>query len=279
MNLVGKIFVVLILIMSVVFMSLAMAVYATHRNWRDYVEASPGGLRPQLQQLQAEQQELQETKRRLETTLEAEKAAYQQQLAKLESETQQLSEQRAQMQQELQDLSQKSSVQATAVESTAQNAAALMAQVVALREDIKTAQQQRDQMFDQLIANSEQLHQEQGDLVRASEQLGQLTRDVGRYRQLLEENNIDPMASPDGLPPSVYGEVRDVRDGRLEVSIGSDDGLRVGHTVEVWRDQTYLGRAEIVRTAPDRAVAEMIKSYQRGVVQVGDRVATKLKVS
>ena len=37
MNLVGKIFVVLIFVMSLVFMAFAMAVYATHRNWREEV--------------------------------------------------------------------------------------------------------------------------------------------------------------------------------------------------------------------------------------------------
>ena len=44
MNLVGKIFVVLILVMSVLFMAFAMALYATHRNWREMVineQASP----------------------------------------------------------------------------------------------------------------------------------------------------------------------------------------------------------------------------------------------
>ena len=34
MNWLGKVFVVLILIMSLVFMGLAMAVYATHKNWK-----------------------------------------------------------------------------------------------------------------------------------------------------------------------------------------------------------------------------------------------------
>ena len=35
MTLVGKIFTVLILIMSVAFMMLAVTIFATHRNWRD----------------------------------------------------------------------------------------------------------------------------------------------------------------------------------------------------------------------------------------------------
>ena len=42
MNWLGKVFVVLILIMSLLFMGLAMAVYATHRNWREVVEGPAG---------------------------------------------------------------------------------------------------------------------------------------------------------------------------------------------------------------------------------------------
>ena len=38
MNWLGKVFVVVILIMSLVFMGLSMAVYATHKNWKDVSE-------------------------------------------------------------------------------------------------------------------------------------------------------------------------------------------------------------------------------------------------
>ena len=43
MNWLGKVFVVLILIMSLVFMGLAMAVYATHKNWKEVIDG-PNGL-------------------------------------------------------------------------------------------------------------------------------------------------------------------------------------------------------------------------------------------
>ena len=49
MNLVGKIFVVLIFVMSVVFMAFAMAVYATHKNWREVVAALAGSGGPSKQ--------------------------------------------------------------------------------------------------------------------------------------------------------------------------------------------------------------------------------------
>jgi len=43
MNLVGKIFTVLILCLSLVFMALAVTVYATHNNWMPVVLGGKGG--------------------------------------------------------------------------------------------------------------------------------------------------------------------------------------------------------------------------------------------
>ena len=41
MNLVGKICLFATLVMSIVFMSFAVAVYATHQNWREAIERPP----------------------------------------------------------------------------------------------------------------------------------------------------------------------------------------------------------------------------------------------
>src|ERR1051325_9300749 len=60
MNFVGKIFIVLIFVMSLVFMSLALAVYAKHQNWRLMVESTkkdaqgiPIGLKYKLERQEA----------------------------------------------------------------------------------------------------------------------------------------------------------------------------------------------------------------------------------
>ena len=39
----------------------------------------------------------------------------------------------------------------------------------------------------------------------------------------------------------------------------------------------YLGRAVVRLVKPDRAVAELVKEFSRGIVQRGDRVTTRLK--
>ena len=57
MTLVGKIFTVLIFIMSLVFMSFAVMVFATHQNWRDLVkstDSSKPGLERRLELKTAE---------------------------------------------------------------------------------------------------------------------------------------------------------------------------------------------------------------------------------
>ena len=64
MNLVGKIFVVFIFVMSLVFMAFAMAVYTTQQNWREVVmlagqsraRARRSACKYQLEKSQARQQ-------------------------------------------------------------------------------------------------------------------------------------------------------------------------------------------------------------------------------
>ena len=67
----------------------------------------------------------------------------------------------------------------------------------------------------------------------------------------------------------------------MEVSIGEDDGLLPGHYLEVYRIgngvSTYLGRVEVVRTAPDKAVCKILPDYRKGAMKTGDRVASKLE--
>ncbi len=91
MNLVGKILVVLIFIASVCFMAFAVAVHATHVNWRDMVlrsEASPSaplGLKFQLEQADARFRALQAERAALETQLNREIAMREQRLGQLQT--------------------------------------------------------------------------------------------------------------------------------------------------------------------------------------------------
>ena len=74
MTLVGKIFTVLILVMSIAFMMLAVTVFATHRNWRVMV-VGPGGLKTQIEQVDATNKRLRAELERMRGQMALEQAA------------------------------------------------------------------------------------------------------------------------------------------------------------------------------------------------------------
>ena len=87
MNLIGKIFVVLIFVMSLVFMSFAVAVYGTHQNWK--VEAAKRR-RPWSTRPAASCKRPRTKKTQLEADIAKEAVAKRQALAKLETERDEL---------------------------------------------------------------------------------------------------------------------------------------------------------------------------------------------
>src|SRR3954471_2214341 len=102
MNWLGKVFVVVILIMSLVFMGLAMAVYATHKNWQQVSV----DLKKKLTDAQSENAKLQTEHNRRVEELEQGKTAAEQQAAKLDAERVSLAERNTLIQAELDGLKQ-----------------------------------------------------------------------------------------------------------------------------------------------------------------------------
>lgn len=281
MTLLGKILIVFIFVMSIVYMGFALTIYATHTNWRMIVEQPGTGLKAQLAGLESENEQLKSDKEKLDSELAAERAAARQQLAKLETERVELLAQRRQMQDELNRLNDEKRTMTAALDSTQQNAARLTSEVEGLREEIRTSQQDRDTKFEQLVKLEDARNAAVGDLARLKEREAQLIGQIAEYTQKMKEAGIDPNRPLVGEPPMIDGLITAVRENNLiEVSIGSDDGLRVGHTLEVFRPgKSYLGKAEIVRTAPDRSVGKLLPQFTQGTIQKGDHVATRLKVS
>ena len=85
----------------------------------------------------------------------------------------------------------------------------------------------------------------------------------------------DPL---NGQPPTVRGEVLAVdKDNHVEISLGTDDGLREGNMLEIYRGDKYLGRMRVLEVKPHRSVGTILKELQQDVIRDGDQVATRLK--
>ncbi len=282
MNLLGKIFVVLIVVMSLVFMTLALAVYATHKNWKEIVEGT-NGLKNQLSTARAELDQKVAAYNTLESQLKGEVESAQQQVRKLEAERVALVDRNAGIQSELDQLKAERRDATAAVAATQVNNQRLADEVTGLRQDIRTNEKARDQAFATTLQATEDLHQSVGELTNARERNRQLTDQVSGMTAVMDAGGLDPNTPPDAVVPTVDGLVSQVRQSAgaqlVEVTIGADDGLKQGNTVEVFRGGRYLGRVEIVKTSPDRSVGRVDRRFQQGQIQEGDRVATRLRVN
>ena len=110
-----------------------------------------------------------------------------------------------------------------------------------------------------------------------AERRGQLLAQVTQLKQVMDAHGIRLTESPDLQAPPVDGFVTAVGSKDLvEISLGSDDGMRRGHRLEVYRDNKYLGSVIIQDTRPDRSVASIVANIRKGTIKVNDRVTTTL---
>ena len=169
------------------------------------------------------------------------------------------------------------------MKATQEAEAALRAEVVGLRNEIKQAQQDRDNYFDQVVTLTDKLHQAANEYQTLRSRVGTLTADLAKANEVLRQHGLEPEPTRyTGVPPIVDGVVLRVGENNLiEISIGADDGLMKGHKLEVVRQaggvSTYLGRVEVTETAPDKSVCKILPEFLQRPVQRNDRVTSKLK--
>jgi len=283
MTLLGKVFTVLIFIMSILFMGFSVVVFATHRNWKMLVdnptatERYPLGMKQQLQAQVETNKGLRAELDSLRNQLAVEMAARRSAISVLETKNALCQEQRAQKESELANL-QSAQTEATAAINLAETRLKeLVIDIQKLRDEIRVVQAQRDEFYKSVVDLTDKLYSAAGVERNLKEREAQLITEIGRYKRVTDVLGVNPSMPVEAIAPPLDGIVTAVGDKNLiEVSLGSDDGLRVGHRVEVFRDNNYLGSALVLKTDPDRAVAQVDDKSQRGLIKVRDRVATKL---
>ncbi|UUO06041.1 hypothetical protein M4951_22105 [Blastopirellula sp. J2-11] len=273
MNLIGKIFTVLIFVMSLVFMAFSVAVYATHKNWKDEAKT----LTTTNQTLSSKRTELEQQLGETKQMLEQERAARRYALAALEvrssQQERQLATQQASLDQKVKELDQKSA----ALDQASKVAIAAETRNTELENKLQTAQQNRDAMFANVVTTSDRVQTLQTNEERLKEREGQLAQQTARQRRVLNANGLTEFTNVDGVPPKLDGRVTAIgANNFVEVSLGKDDGLSIGNTLDIFRGDQYLGRVIIRKVSPDRSVGEIQREYRKGEIKKGDYVSTKL---
>ncbi len=277
MTLLGRIFVGIIFVFSLVFLGLALALTATHRNWRDLV-IGKNGYKEQVAQRDREITKLNADLLEIKNDLNLEQSARRTALAALQTKVSQYEQQLFNAQQLVEKLQGENSSLAQTDQQRAEELARLSQDNANLRTQILAERQERDDLFVKATQVTDQLNLYRGIHDNLEERNKQLVAQLTQYKEVIDKLGVNPNDPLHGAPPEVNGEVLVVNQptNEIEVSIGYDEGIRKGHFLEVTRGGRYLGKVRVTKTAADRAVAEILKDYRLGTIQKGDRVDTTI---
>jgi hypothetical protein len=283
MTLVGKIFTVLIFVMSIVFMSFSVMVFATHKNWKEYAtntDTSGGkklGLETQLSQAQQQKRDADAEIQRLKDQLKNESAARAHAIAALTTRLVRAENERDTTLGQFNTLQANHTQVSEAAKQAQSRLEALETEIAGIRADLRATEKDLDGKMLEVVKLTDDLNQAMALRDMEQEKNTQAVMQIAQMKMVMDANGLAADALVSHIPPKVEGVVLVVSDKDLiEISIGKDDGLKEGHTLDVFRDNAYLGRIKVIRTAPDRAVGQIIKELQRGQIKRGDRVSTKL---
>lgn len=285
MNTIGKIFVFALFIMSLVFMSFAVALYSTHTNWRDEImrtreQIKAGqqlGYKAQLDQAKTDRNNLSAEITKLQAEVAESEAARDQVVAKIQTALEEKNKdlEVLRKEKEARELEREKAQAELAAARLELEAASKV--VGELRSEVRTQQDKVDEQVDRAAKIASELHEKESFLEIASERKAQLEKQVANARLLLQQSGLRIDNLPRDAVPKIDGVVTNVIDDSIELSLGGDDGLQMGHELDVYRNDQYLGRVRVVSIKPDKAVAVVIREFVRGVIQRGDKVATRLR--
>lgn len=264
MNLVGKIFVVLIFVLSLVLMTLTVAVYMTHTNWMQMVDNSdtsrgyPLGLKQQLVNCQKENQELRSAYAILVGTYEVAL----QKSVNAQSEVEVVKNSQTTEVESLRKSIETSYAETnTRLDDTHKALVTISAGHELLREAIKGLQREITDISDKLSDKTDFMNQIV-QLERRNKELESRNDDLKnenvRANEVLTYNNMinDLDYYRTQTPPiSLQGRVVEQAGRKIKVNVGSDDGVRIGHKFQLLSKDgsVYLCDVAVEAVTPDSA--------------------------
>jgi F0F1-type ATP synthase membrane subunit b/b' len=278
---VGRILVVVIMAFSLVFLGISTVVFMTSKNWKEESAKKTAEVAKVKKSLTEAQAQVDAAKKELADAQGQAAAA----TKKLNDNIVALEDDKKRALEQITDIRAKL---ATAVE----NANSALQEAGAKREETVLLRTQKSAVEKQ--ANEFKLHEaELTDKIRELERINNtgdrnnkdLRERVAKFTTLLQKNGLSTDISQiKGLesPPPVQGQIKrvDATNRRVVMTIGSDDGLVVGHELNLFRVSPrpeFLGKIQIVAVDPDQAVGRVVgKTYQGKKIKEGDIVSSSI---
>lgn len=279
MTFLGRVFTIVILVCSVAFFVAALLANASHMNYKEKLVL----LRSQVEQLNTTIKATKTANEKLQTSLSQEQIARRAALAALQTQLDLSSSQLAEANKKLSDLNSVNTMQNQNLSQTIDRLKATQSQNEAYKMEIDKVITDRNAVRIAVIKLTDELNSLKSIESDLAAQVKQL-QDSSTMFEALSDTRGSALKSfglsdVDDVPPAdLRGEVLAVNSNQLvEISLGRDDGLREGHTLEIYRGAQYLGRVQISKTQDDKSIGKILASFRKGYIQAGDKVASKVQ--
>lgn len=281
MTFVGKILVIVIMVFALLFLGITTVVFSTANNWKDATAKE----QQKVKDLQTKNQTATASIESLKKDLEKAKTEHDAAKKSLDSQINTLNE-------DIKRITAANTAATGEVATAQENARTALKEAEARRNESEQLREQKlaveKQASDYKLRQSE-LNDQIRILTRerdvAKKNADDLREMSAKFSSLLRRHGLsDDISQVKGLesPPAVHGEVARVDQNKtVEITIGSDDGLVVGHTLYLWRLKPrpeYLGQIKIISVDPDQAVGQVIGGTIQGKkIKEGDIVSTSFR--
>lgn len=279
MTFLGRVFTIVILVCSVAFFVAALLANASHMNYKEKLVS----LRSQVDQLNTTIKATKTANEKLQTSLSQEQIARRAALAALQTQLDNAASQLAVANKNLSDLNSVNTMQNQNLSQTIDRLKSTQSQNEAYKIEIDKVITDRNSVRIAVIKLTDELNSLKSIESDLLDQVKQL-QDSSTLFEALSEMRGSALKSygltdVDDVPPAdLRGEVLAVNSNQLvEISLGRDDGIREGHTLEVFRGGQYLGRVQISKTQDDKSIGKILASFRKGYIQAGDKVASKIQ--
>ena len=282
MTFVGKILVVFITLFAMVFLAVSVVVFSTATNWKEATQKE----RTKFTDYQKKNTDQEAMLKQEVASLEKAKADHAAAVKLAEARIETLQNDIKQAQGEI------TAAQGNLEKLNQSNAVALAeaAQRRSETEQIRTQKSEVEKQANEFKIRQTELVDKIREIERQNKTLDDNNKDlrdrVARFSTLLRRAGLsDDITTVKGLesPPPVEGELTKVDNAnkKVEMSIGSDDGLVVGHELFVFRTKPlpqYLGKIQIMAVDPDKAVGKVVGRTVQGIkLQEGDIVSSTIR--
>lgn len=273
MNFLGKILVVLIFIMSIFFMSFSFMVFMTQTSWKEKADAAQTQLRDARNAASQQEAKI----KSLQTLRASENAARTNAIALLEARLASSNQQMQDMNRQLVSLRDQQAAQGAQVTGSLETLNTEREKVEALRLAMKKSQSERDQMFNEVVDLKSQVLELEAVRQRLAAREGNLLNQVSRQAAVLRANDLNENDDISNVAPPRDGQIRqvDAKNKYVVISLGSDDGMRRGHMVNVHRSEKFVARVQLTKTHPDRSIGRVLDDFRKDAVRSGDSVRTR----